>query len=93
MAYYMLPRLKRLEHGDSALVRVLKRGNAALLELRVSPSARADQPSLSTAVTMAGIAASLLPRAFLPPFNEGTLHDQHAVQSRASRSRNPIVSA
>ena len=32
MAYYMLPRLKRLQHGDSALVRVLKRGNRALLE-------------------------------------------------------------
>ena len=32
MAYYMLPRLKRLDHGDSALVRVLKRGNGALLE-------------------------------------------------------------
>ena len=31
MAYYMLPRLKRLQHGDSALVRVLKRWNAGVL--------------------------------------------------------------
>src|SRR5215510_4752337 len=31
MAWYMLPRLNRLRHGDGALVRVLKRQNAAVL--------------------------------------------------------------
>ncbi len=71
MAYYMLPSLKRLQHGDSALVRVLKRWNAALL-------AKAFERR-NTVYALAGIAiagavlgAALLPRAFLPPFNEGT---------------------
>jgi HME family heavy-metal exporter len=72
MAYYMLPHLKRLDHGDSALVRLLKRGNAALLE-RVFRHQRALMAMTFLAVTIAGIAAFLLPRSFLPPFNEGTL--------------------
>src|SRR6188768_2695265 len=72
MAYYMLPRLKRLDHGDSALVRLLKRGNAALLE-RAFRHQRALMAMTLLAVTIAGIAAWLLPRSFLPPFNEGTL--------------------
>ena len=71
MAYYMLPHLKRLDHGDSALVRLLKRGNAALLE-RAFRHQRALMAMTLLAVTIAGIAAWLLPRAFLPPFNEGT---------------------
>ncbi len=72
MAYFMLPHLKRLDHGDSALVRLLKRGNAALLE-RAFRRQRALMAMTFLAVTMAGFAAFLLPRAFLPPFNEGTL--------------------
>ena len=72
MAYYMLPHLKRLDHGDSALVRLLKRGNAALLE-RAFRHQRALMAITLLAVTTAGFAAFLLPRAFLPPFNEGTL--------------------
>jgi CzcA family heavy metal efflux pump len=72
MAYYMLPHLKRLDHGDSALVRLLKRGNATLLE-RAFRHQRALMAVTILAVTMAGFAALLLPRAFLPPFNEGTL--------------------
>jgi heavy-metal exporter, HME family len=72
MAYYMLPHLKRLDHGDSALVRLLKRGNGALLEYAFRHQ-RALIAVTVLAVTIAGIAASRLPRAFLPPFNEGTL--------------------
>jgi heavy-metal exporter, HME family len=72
MAYYMLPHLKRLDHGDSALVRLLKRGNGALLE-RAFRHQRALMAMTFLAVTIAGIAAFLLPRSFLPPFNEGTL--------------------
>ena len=71
MAYYMLPHLKRLDHGDSALVRLLKRGNAALLE-RAFHHQRALMAVTLSAVVLAGIAASLLPRSFLPAFNEGT---------------------
>ncbi|MGE3992812.1 efflux RND transporter permease subunit, partial [Pseudorhodoplanes sp.] len=71
MAYYMLPHLKRLQHGDSALVRVLKRGNRALL-YRVFRHPRALMFTAVVAVIAAAGAATLLPRAFLPPFNEGT---------------------
>ncbi|MCA0400292.1 MAG: CusA/CzcA family heavy metal efflux RND transporter [Proteobacteria bacterium] len=72
MAYYMLPNLKRFEHGDSALVRWLKRANAALLGLAF----RAPRMlMLAAAMMVAGAlwTAFQLPRAFLPPFNEGTL--------------------
>jgi HME family heavy-metal exporter len=71
MAYYMLPHLKRLQHGDSALVRVLKRGNRALLD-RAFRHPRALMFTAVVAVIAAAGAATLLPRAFLPPFNEGT---------------------
>jgi HME family heavy-metal exporter len=72
MSYYMLPHIKRLDRGDSALVRVLKRGNAALLE-RAFRHQRALLAMTLLAVTVAGSAAFFLPRSFLPPFNEDTL--------------------
>ncbi|MBR1249671.1 efflux RND transporter permease subunit [Bradyrhizobium sp. AUGA SZCCT0169] len=71
MAYHMLPHLKRLDHGDSALVAMLKRANAALLE-RVFHHQRALMAAALAAVVMAAVSAFYLPRAFLPPFNEGT---------------------
>ncbi|HVG52526.1 MAG TPA: efflux RND transporter permease subunit, partial [Xanthobacteraceae bacterium] len=71
MAYYMLPRMKRLQHGDSALVRVLKRGNTMLLRWGFQ-----HQKSIIAAavmlVALAAASVTLMPRAFLPPFNEGT---------------------
>ena len=80
MAYYMLPRLKRLDHGDSALVRLLKRGNAALLERALSPSARVDGHDVARRDDRGDrrvAAAALLPAAF----QRGHVHHQHAVQS------------
>jgi len=71
MAYHMLPHLKRLDHGDSALVAILKRANASVLE-RVFHHQRALMAAALGAVVMAAVAAFYLPRAFLPPFNEGT---------------------
>ena len=71
MAYHMLPHLKRLDHGDSALVRMLKRANAALLE-RVFHYQRTLMAAALAAVVVAAVAAFYLPRVFLPPFNEGT---------------------
>ena len=72
MAYLMLPGMKRLDERESALVRGLKRLNHAAL------TATLHRPGLllglvGTGVVAAGIGATLLPRAFLPPFNEGTL--------------------
>lgn len=71
MAYYMLPGLKRLKHGDSPLVRTLKRWNADLLGWAFRHRAWVFV-SVGLAVTSAAVGTSFLPRAFLPPFNEGT---------------------
>jgi HME family heavy-metal exporter len=71
MAYYMLPGLKRLGAGDSALVRFLKRHYGAGLVAAL----RNGRPVVAMAalgVLVAGGAVFMLPRAFLPPFNEGT---------------------
>lgn len=71
MAYYMLPRLKRLQERESPLVRVLKRANRALLE-RAIDAQRMLMAVTAVAIVLAGIAAYMLPRTFLPPFNEGS---------------------
>ena len=71
MAYYLLPQAKRLQHGDSALVRILKRWNAAVLGWAFGRQ-KVVIVSVAFAVAAAAVSAVLLPRAFLPPFNEGT---------------------
>jgi HME family heavy-metal exporter len=72
LCYYLLPQLRRLSHGDSWLVKRLKAGNRRLLDW-----AFGQQTFLLTAaacaVVIASVSAALLPRSFLPPFNEGTL--------------------
>jgi heavy-metal exporter, HME family len=71
LAYYFLS--NRTRHaGDSFLVRRLKAGNARLLNWAFGHQ-RALFAVLAVAVAAAGIGAYLLPRAFLPAFNEGTL--------------------
>ncbi len=75
MAYYMLPGLKRLEERESGLVRGLKRIYGVLLS-RSLRHGRAIMAVTVVAVAMAAIGAWHLPRAFLPPFNEGTLNIQ-----------------
>jgi CzcA family heavy metal efflux pump len=72
MAYYMLPSLKRLDEQESPLVRALKRANRAMLAWAFG-RARTLMSVTSVAVVLAITAAAALPRAFLPPFNEGTL--------------------
>ncbi len=72
MAYYLLPSLKRLDEHESWLVRNLKRGNRALLRWSFAHP-RTLMTGAGLGVLLAVIAAIALPRAFLPPFNEGTL--------------------
>jgi CzcA family heavy metal efflux pump len=72
MAYYLLPSLKRLDEHEGFLVRWLKRGNKALLE-RAFRWPRMLMGTALIGVVAAVVAATALPRAFLPPFNEGTL--------------------
>ncbi len=72
LCFYLLPRIKRLSERDSLPVRVLKRGNERLLTWAFQ---RTPFVYLSAAIAVAVAAASvtMLPRSFLPPFNEGTL--------------------
>jgi len=72
LCYYLIPRMRRLAEKESFVVRWLKRGDRKLLHWSF------DRVGLLVgvcvvAVGIAGFAATKLPRAFLPPFNEGTL--------------------
>jgi CzcA family heavy metal efflux pump len=71
MAYYMLPGLKRLDHNEGWLVRKLKAGNRVLLGWSFRHP-RTLMAGALLGVLTAGVAATQLPRAFLPPFNEGS---------------------
>lgn len=72
MAYYLLPRLTQLAHGDTAVQRWLKAGYARALR------AVLRQPALwltagTAAVVLAALAVPRFPTTFLPPFNEGAV--------------------
>ncbi len=71
MAYYMLPSLKRLDHSEGWLVRKLKAGNCLLLGWSFKNPKKLMAGALAGILT-AGAVATQLPRAFLPPFNEGS---------------------
>lgn len=71
LAYYMLPKLKGRAEHDGALVRVLKRGYARLLSAALGHG-RILMAGAGLAVALAVAGAFTLPRAFLPPFNEGS---------------------
>ena len=73
MAYYMLPGPKKLDEREGGFVRVLKRFYGAAL-MRALGHGRAIIALTLLAVVIAGTVAWFLPRAFLPPFNEGTLN-------------------
>ncbi len=72
LSYYLLPRLKRLDEHDSWLVRRLKAGNARLLGWAFANPGTLFA-AVGAAVVVAAATVPSLPRAFLPPFNEGTL--------------------
>jgi HME family heavy-metal exporter len=71
LSYYLFGGNPRREH-DSFLLRHLKRANAALLTWTLGKRASVFA-AVALAVVVAGGAAILLPRAFLPSFAEGTL--------------------
>ena len=72
MAYYLLPGMKRLDHREGWLVRTLKRGNRTALDV-VFRWQKSLMALAAVGVMIAAVSATMLPRAFLPPFNEGTL--------------------
>ena len=72
LASYLLPRMKSLAEGDGAMVRALKRWQKRGLEWCFErPAFVVGMPVV--AVSAAILAATMLPRAFLPTFNEGTM--------------------
>ncbi|WP_291850927.1 efflux RND transporter permease subunit [Bradyrhizobium sp.] len=71
MAYYLLPRMKRLAAQESWLVRKLKSANRAALDFAFARKGWLLGVT-ALAVLGAGAGAFTLKRAFLPAFNEGT---------------------
>jgi len=72
LAYYLLPRMKGLEHGDTRVQAWVKRRYAAALGAVL----RLPGPWLAAggaAVTLAAVAVPFFPTTFLPPFNEGAV--------------------
>ena len=72
LCLYLLPNMKRLDHGDSPVVAGLKRLDAKLLGW----SFRYAKLLLAAAAVAVAAAAATVPyfaRVFLPPFNEGSL--------------------
>jgi HME family heavy-metal exporter len=72
LSYYLLAKTRHAHEKDSLVVHVLKAGNRKALGFVFNH----PMPLISVivvAVFASGYAATLLPRSFLPPFNEGTL--------------------
>jgi heavy-metal exporter, HME family len=72
LAYYFLAGPNGHGKGDSFLVRKLKAGNTRLLHWAFRQP-RTLFAAIALGVLAAGLGAYLLPRTFLPPFNEGTI--------------------
>jgi HME family heavy-metal exporter len=71
LASFLLVKVPRRAHGDTPVLRALKRWQARVLESAFRRP-RLVIGGVVGAVALAAVGAVLLPRAFLPPFNEGT---------------------
>ncbi|MDO9313720.1 MAG: efflux RND transporter permease subunit [Burkholderiaceae bacterium] len=72
LSYYLLPRLKTLDHGDTRALAWLKRHYRGGLQAALNRP-KAALAAAGIAVLAAGAAVPFFPTTFLPPFNEGTL--------------------
>jgi len=72
LCYYLLPKMKRLEHDDSPVVKKLKQWDTGLLQWSFDHSKLVLGTGL-LAVALAVAAVPFFARSFLPAFNEGTL--------------------
>jgi len=72
LSFYLLPKAKLLDHGDSWLVRHLKTWDARLLHWSFNHPKAVIVPAVAL-VALALASVPFLGRAFLPAFNEGTV--------------------
>lgn len=72
LSYYLLPRMKSLDHGDTRLLAWLKARYASGLQ-QVLDRPRGAIAAGCIAVLVSLAAVPFFPTTFLPPFNEGTL--------------------
>jgi len=72
LSFYLLPRMKNLDHGDTKLLAWLKARYRGSLQAVLEHPRTALGASVVT-VALAVAAVPLFPTTFLPPFNEGTL--------------------
>jgi HME family heavy-metal exporter len=72
LAHYLLSAPHGHGEGESFVVRHLKAGNRRLLQWALGHQ-KTLLACVAVGVILAGVGAVLLPRAFLPPFNEGTI--------------------
>ena len=72
LSYYLLPRMKSLDHGDTRMLAWLKARYASGLQ-KVLDRPRGAIAAGGIAVLVALAAVPFFPTTFLPPFNEGTL--------------------
>ncbi len=72
LSYYLLPRMKSLDHGDTKFLVWLKRYYSDALS-RVLAHPRAALATGAAAILVAAAAVPFFATTFLPPFNEGTL--------------------
>lgn len=70
MCYYLLPRIKGLDHGDTKVQAWVKaRYQSGLANVLARPKAWITAGAVAT--VLAAIAVPFFPTTFLPPFNEG----------------------
>lgn len=92
LCYYLLPKLAQQQHGDSALVRLLKKRDEQLLRWSFQ-HARTLLAAALLAVTAAGASVPFFAKSFLPPFNEGTLTINLMLQPGTALSESNKVGA
>ncbi|NKE68654.1 efflux RND transporter permease subunit [Ramlibacter sp. RBP-2] len=72
LSYYLLPRMKSLDHGDTKVLAWLKARYATNLQ-KVLTRPKLPLVAGAVAVALAMVAVPFFAKTFLPPFNEGTL--------------------
>lgn len=72
LSFYLLPRMKTLDHGDTKALAWLKARYRGSLQ-GVLERPKVALAAAGTAVFVAAVAVPFFPTTFLPPFNEGTL--------------------